>query len=134
MSKSCLELLREAAHLIEEALSRTPAAQSQQIPAANHDTPVQGHPCRNQKENKREAKVKKNYSETALVSDSVPVRPGTSAESAVVPAVIVNEELDRKEIDSEWKHIKEPTQAAKVFKENLLREHATGKPLRMKWM
>ncbi|XP_077941209.1 uncharacterized protein LOC144385299 isoform X2 [Gasterosteus aculeatus] len=57
-----------------------------------------------------------NDSETALVSDSVPVRSETSAESAVVPAVIVNEELDRKETDSE----------------NLLREHATGKPLRMK--
>ncbi|XP_077958260.1 uncharacterized protein LOC120817910 isoform X2 [Gasterosteus aculeatus] len=38
-----------------------------------------------------------NDSETALVSDSVPVRSETSAESAVVPAVIVNEELDRKE-------------------------------------
>ncbi|KAK6297139.1 hypothetical protein J4Q44_G00317220 [Coregonus suidteri] len=82
MSKSCPELLREAANLIEEALSRsptapaapvTPAAQSQQIPAAQSRTPVQ-----------------------------------------------------------EWKLIKEPTQAAKVFKENLLREHATGKPLRMK--
>ncbi|XP_077947846.1 uncharacterized protein LOC120823632 [Gasterosteus aculeatus] len=73
-----------------------------------------------------------NDSETALVSDSVPVRSETSAESAVVPAVMVNEELDRKETDSEWKIIEEPTQAAKVFKENLLREHATGKPLRMK--
>nr|XP_040024494.1 uncharacterized protein LOC120812493 isoform X2 [Gasterosteus aculeatus aculeatus] len=41
-----------------------------------------------------------NDSETALVSDSVPVRSETSAESAVVPAVIVNEELDRKETDS----------------------------------
>ena len=41
-----------------------------------------------------------NDSETALVSDSVPVRPETSAESAVVPAVIVNEELDRKE--TQW--------------------------------
>ena len=41
-----------------------------------------------------------NDSETALVSDNVPARPGTSAESEVVPALIVNEELDRKETDS----------------------------------
>lgn len=45
-----------------------------------------------------------NDSETALVSDSVPVRSETSAESAVVPAVIVNEELDRKETDSGMCH------------------------------
>ncbi|XP_054871981.1 uncharacterized protein LOC118470840 isoform X2 [Amphiprion ocellaris] len=37
--------------------------------------------------------------ETAPVSDSVPVRPGTSADSAVVPAVI-DEDLDHKETDS----------------------------------
>ncbi len=37
--------------------------------------------------------------ETAPVSDSVPVRPGTSAESAVVPAVI-DEDLDHKETDN----------------------------------
>ena len=46
MSKSCPELLREAANLIAEALSRTPpapASQSQQIPAAAPSrTPVQG--------------------------------------------------------------------------------------------
>lgn len=45
MSKTCPELLREAANVIEEALSRTPpapAAQSQQIPAAPSRTPVQG--------------------------------------------------------------------------------------------
>ena len=41
MSKSCPELLQEAANLIEEALSRTPAAQSQQTPAASLRTPVQ---------------------------------------------------------------------------------------------
>uniref|UniRef100_G3N7I1 HECT domain-containing protein n=1 Tax=Gasterosteus aculeatus aculeatus TaxID=481459 RepID=G3N7I1_GASAC len=246
MSKSCPELLREAANLIEEALSRSPtapAAQSQQIPAAQSRTPVQGNdqdpmvitnklmevfpklqqgggfellklvgstrsrnlallqcpstgytlaylkdpstmigqatiyirplqqdlpldcessrpasgpviPCitcqmevpfsemklhrlscngtpmeeREQEGDQRE----ENDSETALVSDSVPVRSETSAESAVVPAVIDNEKLDRKETDSEWKIIEEPTQAAKVFKENLLREHATGKPLRIK--
>ncbi|KAM8746300.1 uncharacterized protein AB9X84_017210 isoform 3-T3 [Acanthopagrus schlegelii] len=75
MSKSCPALLREAANLTEEALSRTPpapVAQSQQIPAAPSRTPVQ-----------------------------------------------------------EWKVLKDPAQAAKVFKENLLREHASGKPLRM---
>lgn len=32
----------------------------------------------------------------------------------------------------EWKLINEPAQAAKVFKENLLREHASRKPLKMK--
>ncbi|XP_068559830.1 uncharacterized protein [Cebidichthys violaceus] len=32
----------------------------------------------------------------------------------------------------EWKLIKEPAQAAKAFKEELLKEHETGKPLRMK--
>ena len=32
----------------------------------------------------------------------------------------------------EWKLIEEPSQAAKVFKENLLKEHASGTPLRMK--
>lgn len=32
----------------------------------------------------------------------------------------------------EWKLINEPAQAAKVFQESLLREHASGKPLRMK--
>lgn len=48
MSKTCPELLREAANLIEEALTKTPpapAAQSQQIPAvvtSHHVTPVQG--------------------------------------------------------------------------------------------
>ena len=45
MSKSCPALLREAANLTEEALSRTPpapVAQSQQIPAAPSRTPVQG--------------------------------------------------------------------------------------------
>ena len=41
-----------------------------------------------------------NDRETAPVSDSVTVRPGTSAESAVVPAVIDNEELDDKETDN----------------------------------
>jgi len=44
MSKSCPELLREAANLIEEALSRTlpaPPAQLQQTPAASLRTPVQ---------------------------------------------------------------------------------------------
>lgn len=41
-----------------------------------------------------------NYRETAPVSDSVPVRPETSAESAVVPAVIDNEDLDHKETDN----------------------------------
>ena len=44
MSKSCPELLQEAANLIEEPLSRTPpapAAQSQQTPAASLRTPVQ---------------------------------------------------------------------------------------------
>ena len=39
-------------------------------------------------------------SDCETVSDSVPVRPGTSAESAEVPAVMVNEELDSKEADS----------------------------------
>ncbi|XP_051809923.1 uncharacterized protein LOC110970857 isoform X1 [Acanthochromis polyacanthus] len=73
-----------------------------------------------------------NDRETAPVSDSVPVRPGTSAESAVVPAVIYIEDLNDKETDNEWKLIKEPAQAAKVFKEKLLSEHASGKPLRMK--
>ncbi|KAF1374348.1 hypothetical protein PFLUV_G00228140 [Perca fluviatilis] len=165
MSKSCPELLREAANLIEEALSRSPtapaapvapAAQSQQIPATQSRTPVQVIPCITcqkevpfsemklhrlscngtpMQESEREqegGQSEENDSETALVSDSVPVRPETSAESAVVPTVIVNEELDCTETDSECKLIKEPTQAAKVFKENLLREHATGKPLRMK--
>ncbi len=45
MSKTCPELLREAANLIEVALCRTPpalVAQSQQIPAAPSHTPVQG--------------------------------------------------------------------------------------------
>nr|XP_040024496.1 uncharacterized protein LOC120812493 isoform X3 [Gasterosteus aculeatus aculeatus] len=49
MSKSCPELLREAANLIEEALSRSPtapAAQSQQIPAAQSRTPVQAEVAR----------------------------------------------------------------------------------------
>ncbi|KAK0143144.1 hypothetical protein N1851_018728 [Merluccius polli] len=49
MSKSCPELLREAANLIEEALSRTPpapAAQSQQTPAAPSRTPVQAEVAR----------------------------------------------------------------------------------------
>lgn len=32
----------------------------------------------------------------------------------------------------DWKLIKEPTQASKVFKENLRRELASGKPLKMK--
>ncbi|KAJ8277793.1 hypothetical protein GJAV_G00080030 [Gymnothorax javanicus] len=73
-----------------------------------------------------------NDRETAPVSDSVTVRPDTSAESAVVPAMIDYEEFDHKETDNEWKLIKEPAQAAKVFKENLLREHASGKPLSMK--
>ena len=36
----------------------------------------------------------------APVSDSIPVTPGTSAQSAVVQAVIDNEELDHKESDS----------------------------------
>lgn len=46
-----------------------------------------------------------NYSETVLVSDSVPVRPGTSPESAVVSAVMVNKELDYKEAESGlWHH------------------------------
>nr|XP_029132010.1 G2/M phase-specific E3 ubiquitin-protein ligase-like isoform X3 [Labrus bergylta] len=53
--------------------------------------------------------------------DSVPVRPETSVESEVEPVVIEN-----------WKIIKEPTLAAQVFKDNLLSEHATGKPLKLK--
>lgn len=32
----------------------------------------------------------------------------------------------------DWKLIKEPARAAKVFKENLLREHANGETLKMK--
>ncbi|KAK0145252.1 hypothetical protein N1851_015848 [Merluccius polli] len=35
-------------------------------------------------------------------------------------------------MEPKWKLIKEPAQAAKVFKENLLKEHASGTPLRMK--
>ncbi|KAL7401179.1 hypothetical protein ABVT39_024300 [Epinephelus coioides] len=159
MSKTCPELLREAANLIEEALSRTPpapAAQSQQIPAApsRNVTPVQVIPCITcqkevpfaemklhrlscngtpiqELERGQEGGRSENDRETAPVSDSVPVRPGTSAENAVVPAV-TDKDLDHKETDNEWKLIKEPAQAAKVFKENLLREHASGKPLRMK--
>ncbi|KAI3377244.1 hypothetical protein L3Q82_008486, partial [Scortum barcoo] len=41
-----------------------------------------------------------NDRQTAPVSDSVPVRPETSAESALVPAVIDTEELDHKETDN----------------------------------
>lgn len=44
--------------------------------------------------------IEENDSETAPVSDSVPVRAETSAQSAVVPAVIDNAELDHKETDS----------------------------------
>lgn len=40
-----------------------------------------------------------NDRETAPVSDSTAVRPGTSAESAVLPSVI-NKDLDCKETDS----------------------------------
>jgi len=40
-----------------------------------------------------------NDTGTAVVSDS-PVRSGTSAEGAVVPAVMVNEQLDYKEADN----------------------------------
>lgn len=40
-----------------------------------------------------------NDRETAPVSDSVPVRPGTSAENAVVPAV-TDKDLDHKETDN----------------------------------
>ena len=43
--------------------------------------------------------MKTGRSPGAPVSDSVPVRPGTSAESAVVPAVI-DEDLDHKETDN----------------------------------
>lgn len=39
----------------------------------------------------------------ALVSDSIPVTPGTSAQSAVVPAVI-DQELDHKETNSGLYH------------------------------
>lgn len=40
-----------------------------------------------------------NDRETAQFSDSVTVRPGTSAESAEVPAVVDSKELDQKETD-----------------------------------
>ncbi|XP_008279903.1 uncharacterized protein LOC103357229 isoform X2 [Stegastes partitus] len=47
MSKTCPELLREAANLIEEALRRTsPAAPSQQIPVTPQHTPVQAQVAR----------------------------------------------------------------------------------------
>lgn len=46
-----------------------------------------------------------NDRETALISDSVPVRPEQSVQSAVVPAVIGNEDLDHKVTDgSLWHH------------------------------
>ncbi|XP_065809230.1 uncharacterized protein [Labrus bergylta] len=64
--------------------------------------------------------------------DSVPVRPETSVESEVEPVVIESEKIDLKELDNDWKLIKEPTLAAQVFKDNLLSEHATGKPLKLK--
>lgn len=38
-----------------------------------------------------------NYSEPATVSDRVPVRPETPAESAILPVVFGNEELDHTE-------------------------------------
>ncbi|XP_076595632.1 uncharacterized protein LOC143326048 isoform X1 [Chaetodon auriga] len=96
-----------------------------------HRLSCNGTPTQELEREQEGGRSEENDRETAPVSDSVPVRPGTSAESAVVPAVI-DEDLDHKETDNEWKLIKEPAQAAKVFKENLLREHASGKPLRMK--
>ncbi|XP_049912618.1 uncharacterized protein LOC126397713 isoform X1 [Epinephelus moara] len=91
-----------------------------------------GTPMQESEREQEGCQSEENDRGTALVSDSVPVRPETSAESVVVPAVIDNEELDHKETDTEWKLIKQPAQAAKVFKENLLREHASGKPLRIR--
>nr|XP_046267505.1 uncharacterized protein LOC124071110 [Scatophagus argus] len=56
--------------------------------------------------------------------------PGPSAVGAVQPVVI--EDCDYNETDNDWKLIKEPAEAAKVFKQNLLREHANGETLKMK--
>ncbi|XP_072563412.1 G2/M phase-specific E3 ubiquitin-protein ligase-like [Paramormyrops kingsleyae] len=69
--------------------------------------------------------------ESAPVSDRIPVRPETSASSeerAVVLFMTDIEEVDH----NDWKLIKEPAQAAKVFIENLLSEHASGKPLQLR--
>nr|XP_023670652.1 uncharacterized protein LOC111845454 isoform X2 [Paramormyrops kingsleyae] len=69
--------------------------------------------------------------ESAPVSDRIPVRPETSASSeerAVVLFMAAIEEVDH----NDWKLIKEPAQAAKVFIENLLSEHASGKPLQLR--
>lgn len=43
---------------------------------------------------------KENERETAPVSDSVPVRPSTSAESPAAPAATDNEEFDPKETNN----------------------------------
>ncbi|XP_077403719.1 uncharacterized protein LOC144036736 isoform X3 [Vanacampus margaritifer] len=66
---------------------------------------------------KGQAKVKKMM-ETATVNGSVQVRPETSAESAALPAEIHIDELNYEDTDKEWKLIKEPAQAAKVYKES----------------
>ncbi|CAJ1053415.1 uncharacterized protein LOC115548715 isoform X1 [Xyrichtys novacula] len=83
---------------------------------------------------------------TVPVNDSAPVTPETASQSSAVPTVIDNKALEHTETDSgmchhnrfavrlsaKWKLIKEPAQASKVFKENLLWEHASGKPLKMR--
>ncbi|XP_039870765.1 uncharacterized protein LOC120723398 [Simochromis diagramma] len=79
--------------------------------------------------------VEENDREPATVSESVPVRPETSetsAQSAVVPVVTGTEEFVHKEPDNDWVVIKDPAHAAKVFRENLLREHASGTPLQLR--
>ncbi|XP_060759750.1 uncharacterized protein LOC132870181 [Neoarius graeffei] len=81
-------------------------------------------------ERDQEGGPKEDNGETP-VSDDVEV-PGPSVENAVKPVVIDLEECDYNETDNDWKLIKEPARAAKVFKENLLREHANGETLKMK--
>ncbi|XP_076848299.1 uncharacterized protein LOC143493638 [Brachyhypopomus gauderio] len=84
---------------------------------------------RDGEENQGEANVR----EPDAVSDRIQVRPesaGTSVASAVV--VADSEEFEHRAADREWGLIENPVQASKVFKESLLGEHASGRPLKLK--
>ncbi|XP_077364382.1 uncharacterized protein LOC144008139 [Festucalex cinctus] len=97
-----------------------------------HRLSCNGTPMQEYEADQGTGQSEENDEQTTSVNDSVQVRPETSAESAAVPAVINIVELNHEDTDKEWKLIKEPAQASKVYKESLLREHASGIPLRMK--
>ncbi|XP_057712511.1 uncharacterized protein LOC130929422 [Corythoichthys intestinalis] len=73
-----------------------------------------------------------NGSGTLTDRENVPVGPQSTLENDVEPEVFETEKIDDVEGNNDWNIIKDPSLAVQVFKEKLLQEHETGKPLKLR--